>query len=172
MSERVPSARQDEPRASRPWMKGYGVPAEADGMLEWTFAVERLERARNYWVTTATPMGQPHAVPVWGAWVNGAVYFSTAPTTRTARNLAANPAVAVHLESGDEVVALEGEARPVTAMDEATFARLGDALRTKYGEEPPDSPEGFYVLRPRVAYGWTLAAFPKSVTRWQFNGAS
>lgn len=170
MSEREHIARQGEPRASRPRMEGYGVPTEDDGMLNWQFAVERLEQARNYWVATAAPTGQPHAVPVWGAWVDGTLYFGTAPTTRTARNLAANPAVAVHLESGDEVVALEGEARPVTTLDPATFARLTEALTKKYDEEPPESPEGFYVVRPRVAYGWTLATFPRSVTRWQFAG--
>lgn len=172
MSERSHIGQRDEPRASRPWMEGYGVPAEADGMLPWQFAVERLEQSRSYWIATASPTGQPHAVPVWGAWLDGAVYFSTAPSSRTARNLAANPAVAVHLESGEEVVALEGEAQPVTAMDAETFARLADAFAAKYDGYRPERPEGFYVVRPRVAYGWTLADFPRSVTRWRFDGVS
>jgi hypothetical protein len=56
------------PKASRPHMPGYGiVPADSgDGLLEWAWAVERLNRSRNYWIATARPDGRPHVAPVWG----------------------------------------------------------------------------------------------------------
>jgi hypothetical protein len=41
-------------------------------LLPWSHAVERLEKAINYWVCIMRPDGRPHAVPVWGMWVEGA----------------------------------------------------------------------------------------------------
>jgi len=40
----------------------------------------------------------------------GQILFSTHPKTITARNLRAHPALVVHLESGDQVVIVEGTA--------------------------------------------------------------
>jgi hypothetical protein len=38
------------PRASRPTKpQGYGVPETDEGLLDWGWAVERLEPALNYW---------------------------------------------------------------------------------------------------------------------------
>ena len=108
------------PRASRPRMGGYGVPQSTQGMLPWSFARERLERARNYWVCTVRPDGRPHAAPVWGVWAKNALYFETARTSQKARNLAANPAIVVHLESGDEVVIIEGTAGQAGSLPAAS----------------------------------------------------
>ena len=153
-----------EPPPSRPRLpKGYGVPASPEGMLPWNWANERLERARNYWVCPTRPDGRPHAVPVWGVWVDEALYFGGGP--RTQRNLKANPAVVVHLESGDDVVILEGIAEEFTDPDPALFARFADASAAKYGWRPDTA--GGYVLRPRVAYAWSK--FPEDATRFHFD---
>src|SRR5437879_1333607 len=81
--------------------------------LPWEWTTERIKRSHNYWICTTRPDGRPHAVPVWGVWVEDALYFSTDPNSRKAKNLAASPAISVHLESGDEVVILEGQAEIV-----------------------------------------------------------
>jgi PPOX class probable F420-dependent enzyme len=161
------SEEQKEPRASRPAMQGYGVPESAEGMLPWRFARERLERARNYWVCTVRPDGRPHAVPVWTVWVGNVLYFGTAPTSQKARNLATNPAVVVHLESGDEVVIVEGTAEPAGSLPAELFEQIGDAYAAKYEGYRPESPAGQYVVRPRLVYGWHR--FPTDVTRWHFD---
>src|SRR5919206_3597441 len=99
-----------EPQRSRPVMpEGYGVPTTDDGLLDWSWATQRLEAARNYWFSTTRPDGRPHAMPAWAVWLDGVLYFEGSPATRRARNLATNPALSVHLESADEVVILEGE---------------------------------------------------------------
>jgi general stress protein 26 len=162
---------------------GYGVPTGEEGMLPWSHASERLVRARNYWIGTTQPDGQPHAMPVWGVWVNETLYFGMDPRTRTARNLAANPALVVHLESGDDVVILKGTAEVVT--NAALLARIGKFFAAKYegGEEPGEEPGGaegdaggaegdaggggMYAVRPRVAYAWSQ--FPGNATRWRFG---
>src|SRR5205823_9378436 len=102
---------QREPLRSRPLLPdGYGVPATDEGMVEWSWAVDQLEQARNYWFCTTRPDGRPHAMPAWAVWVDDALYFDGSPETRRGRNLASNPAITVHLESGDQVVVLAGEA--------------------------------------------------------------
>jgi nitroimidazol reductase NimA-like FMN-containing flavoprotein (pyridoxamine 5'-phosphate oxidase superfamily) len=164
-----------EPQRSRPVMPaGYGVPEGDEGMLGWSWALERLETALNYWFSTTRADGRPHAMPAWGVWLDGELYFEGSPRTRRARNLAANPAVVVHLESGDEVVILEGEAREVGSPERALAERLSAGFTAKYastsyGYSPP--PEqwdrgGLWAMRPHVAFGWS--EFPRTTTRWVF----
>jgi hypothetical protein len=166
MADRVQEIERTEPAADRPSIPGYGVPETTEGILPWSHATERLARAKNYWVGTANREGKPHAVPVWGAWLDGALYFGAGP--RSTRNLEANPRVTVHLESGDDVVILEGNVEPFADPGESLFARLADAMAAKY-DYRPDEPSG-YVLRPRVAYAWS--SFPADATRWRFAGSS
>src|SRR5262245_4710025 len=86
----------------------YKFPTTADALLPWSHALERLERARSYWLATTRPDGRAHVTPLWGVWVDNALYFDGLPATQWARNLARNASAAVHLESGDDVVILEG----------------------------------------------------------------
>jgi nitroimidazol reductase NimA-like FMN-containing flavoprotein (pyridoxamine 5'-phosphate oxidase superfamily) len=163
-----------EPQSSRPLMpEGYGVPETDEGLLDWSWATERLEQARNYWFSTVRPDGRPHAMPAWAVWIDGALYFEGSPLTRRARNLAANASIVVHLESGDEVVILEGEARDATRPNRALAERLAEAFTAKYAEThdyrpAPDQWDrgGLWVLRPSVAFGWS--EFPSTTTRWRF----
>lgn len=160
----------DQPVASRPHIQGYGVPGTIAGSLPWSHATQRLVAARNYWVVTCDPRGRPHAVPVWGVWLTEALFFSTAPTTRTARNLAVIPQASVHLESGDDVVILEGTARFVQPLPPSVSTTIDDAMAAKYGYRPSESGEspeqGMFVFTPRVAFAWT--SFPADATRWTF----
>jgi nitroimidazol reductase NimA-like FMN-containing flavoprotein (pyridoxamine 5'-phosphate oxidase superfamily) len=155
---------------------GYGVPPDNEGTLPWSWAVERLEQARNYWFSTTRPDGRPHAMPAWAVWLDGALYFEGSPETRRARNIAANPAVAIHLESGDQVVILEGEAREASPPAPDLARRLAEVFAAKYGASHdyrpgPDQWDegGLWALRPKVAFAWS--EFPKNVTRWHFPDA-
>jgi hypothetical protein len=158
---------QADPSATRPrFAEGYGISPDPDGMLPWSWASERLQAGRSFWVATTRPDGRPHAMPVWGVWLDGAVVFGAAPTSRKARNLARNPSAVVHLESGDEVVILEGEIEPV-APDE----HVADAYHAKYDWRPEvdaDDKGGWYRLRPTIAYAWREHDYPRSATRFQF----
>ncbi len=88
-----------QPKAGRPVMPGdYGIAKGAEGLLPWTHVEERLSSSRNYWVSTTRPDGRPH-------------------------DLAEQPAVAVHLEHGDDVVIVEGVASRV--MDAPLLAASG-----------------------------------------------
>lgn len=157
---------------SRPHMPEGYLPGEGKGtLLPWEFAQERLEAARNYWVATVRPDGRPHAVPVWGVWLDSKFYFDGSPQTRRGRNLAQNPAAAIHLESGDEVVIVEGEARQFLSPPRSLTTRLAEAYTSKYEgyTATPDQWDqgGLYELSPRLALGWDK--FPDHCTRWRFE---
>jgi len=148
----------------------YGVPTDGSGAerLPWSWAVERLAAARNYWVCTTRADGRPHTAPVWGIWLDDALWFSTARASQKGRNLAREPSLVAHLESGDETVILEGEAEDV--RDPAALGRFADAYAEKYDFRPdPTAPaSAVYRLRPRVAQTWRERDYPQTATRWVF----
>jgi nitroimidazol reductase NimA-like FMN-containing flavoprotein (pyridoxamine 5'-phosphate oxidase superfamily) len=154
------------PAPDRPYIPGYGVPETKEGMLTWEFVTERLAKARNYWIATLSPNNRPHTRPVWGVWVDETMYFGGGPDVRWARNLAANPEVTVHLESGDEAVIIEGTVDKLTEenADPALLTRLDDAYEAKYGIRHGTP---VYRVRPRVAFAWK--EFPTTPTRWRFE---
>jgi Pyridoxamine 5'-phosphate oxidase len=157
-----------EPRRRRPSFPGYGVPDTGEGMLPWSWAVERLEAARNYWVSTTRPNGSPHAMPVWGVWLEDAFFFGSERRSAKSRNLEANPGIVVHLESGDQTVILEGHAEPVRG-DELT-RRIDEVYGPKYNWGPSeDDDTPWWEVRPRRAYAWTERGFPGDATefRWE-----
>lgn len=159
-----------KPRRERPgFPEGYGISRKEEGMLSWEWLSQRMEKAKNYWVGSTRPDGRPHSMPVWGVWVDDSLYFGTGTDTRKARNLAENPAMLIHLESGDEVVILEGQAQ--VAEDSAVLARVDDAYEAKYKMRAVSENKDavWYTLRPRVALAWTEKEFPINATRWVFE---
>lgn len=149
----------------------YGVPRDGSGaeLLPWSWAVEQLEVARNYWVVTTRKDGRPHAAPVWGLWLDDAVWFSTSPHSQKGLNIARDPRVVIHLESGDDTVIVEGEIEVPT--DRAELERFVESYEKKYAYRPElsDENQGIFVLRPQVAQTWTEREFPQTATRWVFN---
>ena len=151
----------------------YGVPKGHKGLLPWSWARERLAQATIYWVMTVRKDGRPHAVPTWGAWVADRFYFEGGPDTRRGRNIAANPAVGVHLERGEDVVIIEGTAEEITRPDPTLAATLVEVFGAKYEPKYNYRPDpagwdkgGLYLVRPQVVLAW--GEFPKTVTRWRF----
>jgi nitroimidazol reductase NimA-like FMN-containing flavoprotein (pyridoxamine 5'-phosphate oxidase superfamily) len=149
-------------------MPGYGVPEDNDRLLPWSHAEEKLKAAKNYWVATASEQKTPHAVPVWGVWLDEALYFGIGP--RSSRNIKVNPQVSVHLESGDQVVIVEGRVDQISGVDPELSKRLDDAFAEKYDWRPSSegepAGEGSLVLHPKRAFAWT--SFPGDATRWTF----
>jgi hypothetical protein len=158
-----------EPRRRRPPFKGYGLTESEEGMLAWSWATERLERARNYWVSTTRPDGRPHSMPVWGIWLDDAFFFGSGRESAKSRNLAASPAIVVHLESGDETVIIEGLAERV--LDDALEKRVDEVYGQKYDFTPDLSGETdpWFVVRPRRAYAWAERNYTGSATQFDFD---
>ncbi|MBI2912263.1 MAG: pyridoxamine 5'-phosphate oxidase family protein, partial [Chloroflexi bacterium] len=120
-------------------------------------------------VATTRPDGRPHVTPVWGLWLDESFFFSSDPTSRKGRNLASSPEVVVHLESGDDVVILEGIAE---VMTDATFlTRFADAYDAKYRFRLDFTKPAYrvYRVRLRAAAAWLEKDFPQTATRWRFD---
>jgi hypothetical protein len=154
------------PTAAPPVLYGAGE------LLPWSWAEQRLLAARNYWIATTRPDGRPHCRPVWGVWLADGFWFSTGSLAR--HNLAANPQITVHLESGDQVVIVEGVAAAVTGAGrlQAFLAAYNpkydwDAAATDDGVTDSAGAAGpAYRVRPRVVFGWD--ADMRAPTRWSF----
>ncbi len=160
-----------DPEPDQPRMFGGYV---GSAKLPWTWATERLTRARNYWIATTRPDGKPHSRPVWGVWLNNSFYFSTG--SLAAQNLATRPIITVHLESGSEVVIIEGVAELVS--DIVLIKQVVSLYNQKYNWnlDPNKLPGPFYAVRSQVAFGWHFDESelnPESTglgtaTRWRF----
>lgn len=151
-------------RADRPYMPDYPIEPGPAGLLSWEWAVERLAGSRYYWVATVRPDGAPSVTPVWGIWHDGAVWFSCGPTSRKARNLAADPRCVVTTGDPTEPVVVEGRAE--RRSDAETFAEHSNR---KYAM---DTPASFYAanalfrVRPEKVLGLAESEFTASPTRW------
>lgn len=157
-------ARRREPRATRPHMPGYGMPKGTKGLLPWTWAERRLQRSHNYYLTTVRPDATPHAMPVWGVWVDGRFFFSTGAQSRKARNLAANASCVVCTEHVAEAVIVEGTARPAAAD---TIERVAPFYARKYKPWKLDADMGpIFEVAPRAIFGLREKTF-KAATRWR-----
>jgi hypothetical protein len=161
-----------DPEVSQPRMFG-GYMGSAE--LPWTWATERFKRAHNYWIVTTRSDSKPHSRPVWGVWLDNAFYFSTG--SLAAANLVTRPAITVHLESGSEVVIIEGVAE---AVNNATLVEQVVSLynqKYNWNLDPHNLPGPFYGVRPEVAFGWHFdeselnpeSSGLKTATRWHFK---
>lgn len=155
-------------------MPGYGtVPADqGSGLLPWSWAEERLARARNFWLATVSPDGAPHVMPVWAVWHDGSLWFSSASGSRKARNLAAEPLCSLATEDAVEPVVVHGRARRRT--DRASLLAMLDAENAKYGtsygEEMVDpQSNSVFSLRPEWVFALDSTDFTGSPTRFTFG---
>ena len=148
-------------------MPGYGMPTGAKGLLPWRWAEERLRRSHNYYVVTVRPDATPHAMPVWGIWVDGRFVFSTGAQSRKARNLAANTSCVVCTEESAEAVIVEGTASTLT--DARRLAAIAPFYARKYKSYTLDPKMGpIFEVVPDVVFGMCEAKF-KAATRWTFS---
>ena len=103
----------------------------------WEDIDGRLTAAQLYWLVTVRRDGRPHAVPLCGAWHEGAFFFVTGDEEQKMRNLATNQHVAVTAgplgaegwNHGKDIV-VEGIAERVT--DDALLRTLARAWEVKY----------------------------------------
>src|SRR5664279_5121773 len=128
------------PKASRPHMVGYGVPESLEGSLPWEWALDRISKSHNCWLTTVRPDGAPHTMVVWGIWLDGSYYFSTSATSRKGRNLQQNPNCVICNENAEEAVILEGV-----------------ASQLEKSEIPPQAFSDY-----KAKYGWDLDPEPRA----------
>ncbi len=163
-----------EPKTSRPdWPDALQNPSkDLTGLKPWSWALKRLEKSHNYWISTTRPDRRPHLMIVWGIWWQDTFWFSTGSRTRKAKNIAADPRVVIGTEKADEAVILEGVAEEI--KDRAVWKQLAQIYNSKYGGDVYPILEScggnVYRVAPRQAFGQDEHAenFTDAVTRWRF----
>jgi hypothetical protein len=153
-------------RADRPDAPGYGFvgPDEGDGLLPFEWVVEQLRASHNLWLVTTFPDGRPHAMPLWGVWVDGAGHLSTGRESRKARNLARDPRCVVTTEDAQKAVVVEGTAARVDMSD-----AFVDAYNEKYAMDIRTmAEEPVFAVTPTRIIAIDEQRFATSPTRFRF----
>lgn len=129
----------------------YGEPSGVP-LLDWAWVDAELTAAGTYWVT---PGGgaRPHPRPVWGVWLDGLLHLSIGSPV-LARLLERNVDLAVHLDSGVDVVIIEATV--------AGFTGNASVLHT-YNEKY----DWNYTVEE---YGRLTSVAPASVLAWRSAG--
>ena len=159
-------------------MAGYGVTEDPEGLLDWSWAEQRLVEERNFWFVTANAEGRPHSMPVWGVWMPERERFGMCCDSgaRKVRNIEANDQVVVTTTNSVECVSLEGRAVLVEG-DEAEPLAVGwaekycdDNFSKEDMMEAVHSGAAFEVI-PERAFGMieTPEEFSKCATRWLWD---
>ena len=118
--------------------------------------VEYLERSRTAVMVTNGPSGHPHAVAMWYAVVDGAIWFETKAKSQKAVNLRRDPKITVLIEDGHTYdtlrgVSLEGAAEIVDDADAlwSVGVSVWERYNGPYTEEMKPLVE--YMLLNRIA---------------------
>jgi len=160
-------AKIDIPPARRPRLSGY---IQDHKLLPWKWVDFRMHEAKNYWITTHTA-GYPSSRPVWGIWKSPVFIFSTG--SLIASNIKIDPKVQLNLESGVELVIIEGIAIPLEQIDVEFWV---DVYNEKYNWDMPSQTEGVWQIIPKRVLAWISdssglddgASFSNSATEWRF----
>ena len=114
------------------------------GYIPWKNVDLRLQSERMLWVSTVLPNGRPHAMPCRYWWDGRNVFFVADKKSQKAKNLAYQSSAVLHLDDGEHVVMMTGQAEIVTDRDQR------NAINAVYGEKYMDAFTGTLasVLNP------------------------
>jgi hypothetical protein len=144
----------------------YGAPTDRP-QLEWSWVQQALETAGTYWVI-ASGQRAPHPRPVWGVWINSTLALSLGSPTLS-RRLEVAPAVTVHLDSGTDVVIIEGQVAELSGASEIVAA-----YQAKYDWHYDLEQYGpFKVVSPTIVRAWRSSGWAgrdgfQTAGRWRF----
>jgi len=158
----------DIPTARRASLSKY---VEGYKLLPWKWVDAQMDTAKNYWITTHASQ-YPSSRPVWGIWKSPIFIFSTG--SLIASNIKVDPKVQLNLESGAELVIIEGVATPLEQIDVKFWV---DAYNAKYSWDMPPQTEGVWKVIPQRVLAWISdssgldggATFSNSATEWKFS---
>ena len=106
-----------------------------------------LERQGHYWLATAEIGGRPHLIAVSGWWDGGDIVITTLGTSKTARNMAMNPAVMLAGGDPSDAILIQAQVIDSAAVDDS--ADLAQGYKKAVGWDPREM-DGwmFFRLRP------------------------
>jgi len=106
-----------------------------------------LEKQGHYWLATAEVGGRPHLIAVSGWWDGSELVITTLGTSKTARNMAMNPAVI--LAGGDPSDAIVIQAQAIASTPVEDSDELAAGFKSAVGWDPREIGGWmFFRLRP------------------------
>ena len=106
-----------------------------------------FERANFAHVATVLPSGAPHSVPVWTALEGDRIAFFTQPGSRKARNLAADPRVAISITDHEEPYRMaQVRGRVVETVEGEEALAIMDRMALRYTGKPFPLRRGIALL--------------------------
>jgi len=158
-------------KRSRPYLPDGYIQDPGD-FLPWDFVEDKLTQAVHYWLCTIYPDGRPHVVPKWAVMIEGKIYFDGSPDTRHAKNIRANPSVAIHLESGADAVIGEGVTSIINNPPQDLRKKVAEAYTQKYadlGYSPtPEMWEDGVLFEIQLTKVLAWTAFMKDTSKFEF----
>jgi pyridoxine/pyridoxamine 5'-phosphate oxidase len=150
------------------------TPRLVKGNIPWSTVDAQLRAGSAVILSTVTPEGRPHALPVWYLWTGRYVYFATKTASIKGRNLAAQPWVVAHFSTGDDPLFIDGEVRLVTNKAEQTrvdrdyTAKYVDAVSGEHYGVWAVKGNGLYRIDVRRVVTWRDASM-RGWTEWRFD---
>lgn len=144
----------------------YGEPS-TEPALAWSWVDDQLAAAGTYW-TVGRGGSHPHPRPVWGIWSGQLLHLSIGSPV-ISRMIVSDPDVTVHLDSGVDVVIVEGQATGHTEAQE-----LYDAYNARYDWNYSTDEYGpLITIVPSAVLAWRSAGWAgregfQQTGRWRF----
>lgn len=117
-------------------------------------ALRRLETDRNVWISTSSPDGTPHLVPLSLGWDGLRILVATPSATPTARNVAATGKARAALDDADDVVLIAADAQEIPFAEAAE--ETVEVLVNRIGWSPADESGvwSLLALTPHMVHAW------------------
>jgi general stress protein 26 len=158
-----------------------GFSAEDGRATPWATAVDALEKAEVFWLSTVRADGRPHVTPLVAVWLDSALYFCTGEGEQKEKNIQRNPHCILttgcnNFRKGLDLV-IEGDA--IQVRDEERLQRLAERWKSKYdwlydvrdGVFHHPGSEGrvpVFEVAPIKAFAYDRGS-NNSATRYRFN---
>jgi PPOX class probable F420-dependent enzyme len=124
-----------------------------------------FQRANFAHVATVLPDGAPHSVPVWATLEDGRIAFFTQPGSRKARNLEADPRVAISIvDHQDPYKTAQVRGRVVETVTGDAALAIMDRMSLRYTGKPFPYRAGIALLVEPEKASFTELAFEHTPT--------
>ena len=107
-----------------------------------------LEKQHDLWLASADVAGRPHLIAVSAWWDGTDLIIATTGSSKTARNLAMNPAARVARGAPADAIVIDAQMIESRAVEDS--AELAGGFAAAVGWDPREVGEGwmFFRLRP------------------------
>ena len=127
-----------------------------------------LREQRTARIGTISPNGEPHVVPMWFVWHDGAIYMNTLKIARRTRDLDNGSRVSVCIDGGYEYGELCGVTMYGSFVDVDDSAPIRKMFGDKYwnGLDIPEvKSHKWIVMKPDKVVSWDFKKIPAGKDR-------